>query len=155
MPKEIHSYKPISIPEVREILKSRKKDAEELGEELSYIQSVALDHAVIVSRTSSDEAIKTVKKLVKEFKISEMGAIALVNYLPGSVHSVRVLLDTEGKNKETSELEQILEVLNGVKRINAREIEKKEEEEKELVEEPLDEPSEEKELPDVIPEDLL
>ena len=61
MPKEIYESDPISVPEVRKILLDRAME----GEDLSYMQRIALEHAQLTSRISSDVAKKLVDDLAE------------------------------------------------------------------------------------------
>ncbi len=148
MPKEIHSSIPVSIPEVREMLLARKKDAEKQMEELTYMQSVALDHAQLISKISAENAKNLVEELMTTFDISDKGAITLANYMPDTVDEIRVLLDPESKTMETEILEKILEMLNKVPRLDKKGLL----EEESPVEEELDDYA--KEVPEDIPEGL-
>ncbi len=65
MPKEIYESDPISVPEVRKILLDRAME----GEDLSYMQRIALEHAQLTSRISSDVAKKLVDDLMKTFSM--------------------------------------------------------------------------------------
>ncbi len=149
MPKEIHSSIPVSIPEVRELLLARKRDAEKNDEELTYMQSVALDHANLISKISADIARELVEDLMNTFNISDKGAITLANYLPDTIDEARVLLDPESKTMETEVLEQIVAKIMSVPRLDKDKME----EDENLKEEFFDEPD--KEMPEDIPEDLL
>lgn len=149
MPKEIHSSIPVSIPEVRELLLARKRDVEKDQEELSYMQMVALDHALLISQISAEDAKNLVENLMTTFNISDKGAITLANYMPDTIDEVRALLDPESKTMETEILEQILEMLNAVPRL----------EKKGLLEEATEEDYDNlddfgKEVPEDIPEEL-
>ncbi len=120
MPKEIHSSIPVSIPEVRELLLARKKEMEREQEELSYMQMVALDHALLVSKISAENAKNLVENLMTTFNISDKGAITLANYMPDTIDEIRALLDPESKTMETETLEKILEMLNAVPRLEKK-----------------------------------
>ncbi|RMG21708.1 MAG: hypothetical protein D6732_26945 [Methanobacteriota archaeon] len=120
MPKEIHSSIPVSIPEVRELLLARKKEVEKEQEELSYMQMVALDHAILISQISAENARNLVENLMTTFNISDKGAITLANYMPDTIDEVRALLDPESKTMETETLEKILEMLNAVPRLEKK-----------------------------------
>lgn len=67
MPKEIYESDPISVPEVRKILLDRAME----GEDLSYMQRIALEHAQLTSRISSDVAKKLVDDLMKTFSMTK------------------------------------------------------------------------------------
>lgn len=116
MPKEIHHSEPISIAEAKELLMQRAKEAKEQEEELSYMQSVALDHAIITARSSGEDARKLIDELIETYRISNIGAISLSNSLPTTIDEVRQILDPESKKMDTETIEAILERINQVDR---------------------------------------
>ena len=71
MPKEIYESDPISVPEVRKILLDRAME----GEDLSYMQRIALEHAQLTSRISSDVAKKLVDDLMKTFSMTKKSGL--------------------------------------------------------------------------------
>ncbi len=115
MPKEIHESTAISIPEVRELLLARGKEGE-----LSYMQRLALEHAQLVTRITADDSKELISTLKEKFQISNNGAITLANYIPDNIHEIRQLLGKEATSKETETLEEILNTLMGVKRIDKK-----------------------------------
>jgi len=107
MPKEVYHSDPISIPEVRELLIERAKE----GEELSYMQRIALEHAQLVSRISAEKSKELIDELIEKFRISSKGAITLANFIPTTVDETRQLLWKEALSMETETLEEILELV--------------------------------------------
>ncbi|MCH8907510.1 MAG: hypothetical protein IH840_10510 [Candidatus Heimdallarchaeota archaeon] len=110
MPKEVYHSEPISIPEVKKLLLSRARE----GEELSYMQRIALEHAQLVSRIDAKVAKELVDLLIEKFRLTNKGAITLANYIPTTVDEVRQLLWKEALSMETETLEQILEEVSKV-----------------------------------------
>lgn len=146
LPKEINESEPISIPQVRELLIQRAKD----GDELSYMQRIALEHAQLTSRISATAAENLVSELVEKFRISNKGAITLANFIPSTVDEIKQLLGKEA-TFETDTFDEILQVLLSVDYLD--------ESEREIDIDALDEESdletEEKDLDEsMIPEDL-
>jgi DNA-directed RNA polymerase subunit F len=152
MPKEIHVSEPISIAEAKELLMKRYDEAKEKKEELSYMQSIALDHAISTTRTTGADARKVINELIEKFRISNLGAISLANTLPDTIDEVRQILDPESKKMETETIEEILKILNKAERVKP---------DFSKIEYPSDEDEfekefeDEKEIPSDIPEDLL
>lgn len=147
MPKEIHVSKPISIPEARELLIKREKEAREKRVDLSYMQGIALDHALITSRTTGAAARELIEDLIETHRISNLGAIALTNTLPDTIDEVRQILEPESRKMETEVLESILERIRGTDRLTEADYS--------LYDEPTDDFIEDKEIPDDIPEDVI
>ncbi|NDB54719.1 hypothetical protein EB169_02700, partial [archaeon] len=111
MPKEIYESDPISVPEVRKILLDRAME----GEDLSYMQRIALEHAQLTSRISSDVAKKLVDDLMKTFSMTKKSAITLANFIPNNIEELKVLLGKEAGNYEQESFDKMLEKLNGLK----------------------------------------
>jgi DNA-directed RNA polymerase subunit F len=144
LPKKIYHSEPISVPEVRELLIERAKE----GEELSYMQRIALEHAQLTSRISAEVSRTLIEDLKESFRISDKGCITLANFIPDTVDEIRQLLGKEASTLETETLEQILEKLLAVEKLD--------DEERYIDIDELDEEPEEKEIDEsMIPEDLL
>ena len=148
MPKEIYESDPISVPEVRKILLDRAME----GEDLSYMQRIALEHAQLTSRISSDVAKKLVDDLMKTFSMTKKSAITLANFIPNNIEELKVLLGKEAGNYEQESFDKMLEKLNGLKLLTIDQIEK---ELKEIDDEKAKSEDENKEIDEsMIPEDL-
>ena len=148
MPKEIYESDPISVPEVRKILLDRAME----GEDLSYMQRIALEHAQLTSRISSDVAKKLVDDLMKTFSLTKKSAITLANFIPNNIEELKVLLGKEAGNYEQESFDKMLEKLNGLKLLTIDQIEK---ELKEIDDERAKSEEENKEIDEsMIPEDL-
>ncbi len=116
MPKEIYQSEPISIPEVKDLLIKRSQD----GEELSYMQRIALEHAQLVSRISAESSQKLMTELIEKFRLSDKAAITLANYLPDMIDEIRQLLGKEVSMMETETITEILELLLAVEKIEEK-----------------------------------
>ena len=115
MPNKIHESTPVTIPEVRKLLLERAAEGD-----LSYMQRIALEHAQLVTRIEAEVAKQLVEDLINKFELSRNGAITLANYIPDNIHEIRQLLGKEATLKETETLEEILNTLNGVVRIDKK-----------------------------------
>ncbi|MHA2248705.1 MAG: hypothetical protein ACXAD7_00010 [Candidatus Kariarchaeaceae archaeon] len=146
MPKEIYQSEPISLPQVKKLLVNRAQE----GDELSYMQRIALEHAQLVSRISAESAEKLVNDLIEKFRLTDKASITLANFIPDNVDEIRQLLGKEASTMETETLEEILEVLLAVEKLDEKEkqidIDELESKAKEEVEKEIDE--------SMIPEDL-
>jgi DNA-directed RNA polymerase subunit F len=122
------------------------------GEDLSYMQRIALEHAQLTSRISSDVAKKLVDDLVKIFSMTKKSAITLANFIPNNIEELKVLLGKEAGNYEQESFDKMLEKLNGLKLLTIDQIEK---ELKEIDDERAKSEDENKEIDEsMIPEDL-
>ncbi|MHA2501750.1 MAG: hypothetical protein ACXAE3_02585 [Candidatus Kariarchaeaceae archaeon] len=149
MSKEIHESDPISIPEVRQLLLDRAKE----GEELSYMQRIALEHATLTSRVSSDVARRLIDEFMAKFSLTKKGAITLANFLPNTVDEIKVLLGKEAGNFEQETFEEMLNILLQADTLtederaqDLMELDEEEEEEEDLDDKEMDD--------SMIPEDL-
>ncbi len=118
MPKEIYHSEPISIPEVKQLLIARAKD----GDELSYMQRIALEHAQLVTKISAESAKSLIEELMEKFRLSDKAALTLANFMPNTIDEIRQLLGKEIVAMETETVEEILESLLAVELLD--EIEK-------------------------------
>lgn len=116
MPKEIYHSTPISLPEVKKLLIERAKEGE-----LSYMQRIALEHAQLVSRISSENSKKLFDDLIEKFRLSDKAAITLANYMPDTIDEVRQLIGKEATTMETETIEEILSILNAIDRLSEQE----------------------------------
>ncbi len=83
------SRRPVSLPEVKEIL-DKVWDARE--EDLETTQRSIRDYVRKFSKMNADKARELVRFLVEEIGISEKHAIQLVNVVPLSKDEIRVFL---------------------------------------------------------------
>ena len=117
MPKEIYERDPISIPEVRQLLLDRAME----GEELSYMQRIALEHAHLTSRISAEAARSLIDELMNRFSMSKKGAITLANFMPDVIEEIKVLLGKEAGNFEQETFEEMLDLLNSIEFLSPEE----------------------------------
>lgn len=117
MPKEIYEHEPISLPEVKKLLIKRARD----GEELSYMQRIALEHAQLVSRIASEVAVKLIEDLIEKFRLSNKAAITLANFMPDTIDEIRQLLGKDATMMETETLNEILILLLAAEKLDEKE----------------------------------
>jgi len=74
MPKEIISEEEITLSQVKKVLTQRGKEGE-----LSFQQSITLEHASSFSKMAPAVSAKVVEKLMKNYKLSRSQAVQVVN----------------------------------------------------------------------------
>jgi len=91
-PKDVFEEKPVTLAEVKDILKKRESEGE-----LTYVQQVTLDYANKFCKYSVEDAKKLKEDLITKFKISEIIAIQIVNLTtpPTSTLELNLILDKE------------------------------------------------------------
>ena len=108
MPRKIVSKSPISNPEALKIMQDRED-----SQEMSYLQKSALEQFFQCSRVDVKDVPKISKKLIKDYNITEKGAIFLINSMPKLVEEMEMLLQGEVLDELIDEdYEKILEFLN-------------------------------------------
>ncbi|MFW9835427.1 MAG: RNA polymerase Rpb4 family protein [Candidatus Thorarchaeota archaeon] len=104
MPKEIISEEEITLPQVKKLLAQRAKEGE-----LSFQQSITLEHANTFSKMAPAVATKLVERLIKNYEIARAQAVQIVNIAPITIEELRSILDT--KSSSLSE-EQMIEIVD-------------------------------------------
>jgi len=104
MPKEIISEEEVTLPQVKKLLAQRSKEGE-----LSFQQSITLEHASSFSRMAPAVATKLVDKLLKSYDLNRAQAVQIVNIAPTTVEELRSVLDTKSVNLTD---EQMLEIVD-------------------------------------------
>jgi DNA-directed RNA polymerase subunit F len=91
-PKDVFEEKPVTLAEVKDILKKRESEGE-----LTYVQQVTLDYVNKFCKYSIEDAQKLKEELLTKFKISEITAIQIVNLStpPTSTLELNLILDKE------------------------------------------------------------
>ena len=110
MPKEIISEEEITLPQVKKVLTQRAKEGE-----LSFQQSITLEHASSFSRMAPAVSAKLVEKLMKDYNLSRAQAVQIVNIAPINPEELRTIVDA--RSTELTD-EQIIEIVDLV--INKR-----------------------------------
>lgn len=91
-PKDVFEEKPVTLAEVKDILKKRESEGE-----LTYVQQVTLDYANKFCKYALEDALKLKDDIVSKFKLSEITAIQIVNLStpPTSTLELNLILDKE------------------------------------------------------------
>ncbi len=85
MVKKILSSTPISIPEVKELLSSKKQ-------ELTPLQTRVYNYAASFSKLSPDAAKKLISKLIENHGLQRVEACQIVNICPTTIEELRTIL---------------------------------------------------------------
>jgi len=96
--------KPITIPEVKEVL-------ENLNRELNQFQKRTLEYVTAFSKLKSDKAKELCSKLTKDFGLDVKTAVQIVNCMPESVEELRVFFPRH-RLIEPEKLQGILKLLD-------------------------------------------
>ncbi len=104
MPLKKIENKPITIPEVKEVL-------ENLDRELNQLQRRTLEYAMAFSKLDSGKAKELCLKLVNSFEIDLRTAVQIVNCMPESVEELRVFFPRH-RLIEPEKLQEMLKLLD-------------------------------------------
>lgn len=104
MPLKKIENKPITIPEVKEVL-------ENLNRELNQLQRRTLDYATAFSKLDSSKAKELCLRLVDSFNIDLKTAVQIVNCMPESIEELRVFFPRH-RLIEPEKLQNILKLLD-------------------------------------------
>jgi DNA-directed RNA polymerase subunit F len=105
MPKEIISEEEVTLPQVKKILGQRSKEGE-----LSFQQSITLEHASSFSRMAPAVAIKLIDRLLKGFNLNRAQAVQIVNIAPITVEELKSILDTKASSLTDEQLIEIVDL---------------------------------------------
>lgn len=106
MPKEIISEEEIPLPQVKKILAQRAKDGE-----LSFQQSITLEHASSFSKVAPAISIKLIDKLMKTYNLSRSQAVQIVNISPITMEELKSVLDTRSTSLNDEQLIEIVDLI--------------------------------------------
>lgn len=106
MPKNILNKKVISVPEAMEMLLQREQKAEP-----SYLQRVAMEHAMSFSRVVPLAARYLVAKLMADYKLSMEAAMTLVNIYPELSEELEMALQAINVNLADATIRDIMELI--------------------------------------------
>jgi DNA-directed RNA polymerase subunit F len=106
MPKEIISEEEITVPQVKKILSQRTKEGE-----LSFQQSITLEHATLFSKMAPAVSIKVVEKLISSYGISRAQAVQIVNIAPTTIEELKSVFDTKMINLTDEKLIEIVDLI--------------------------------------------
>ncbi|MGQ4870384.1 MAG: RNA polymerase Rpb4 family protein [Candidatus Thorarchaeota archaeon] len=106
MPKEIISVEEVPLPQVKKILSKRAKEGD-----LSFQQTITLEHATTFSKMAPAVAAKLVERLLKKFEITRAQAVQIVNIAPTTEEELKTILTSTSLTPE-----QLTEIVDMVKK---------------------------------------
>ncbi|MFW9850427.1 MAG: hypothetical protein ACFFF4_14940 [Candidatus Thorarchaeota archaeon] len=106
MPKEIVGEEEVTLPQVKKLLSKRGKESE-----LSFQQSITLEHASTFAKMAPAVAAKLVDRLMKNYELSRFQAVQIVNIAPVNVEELRTILDTRSSDLTEEQLAEIVEII--------------------------------------------
>lgn len=106
MPKEIINEEEITLAQVKKVLTQRGKEGE-----LSFQQSITLEHASSFSKMAPAVSIKVVEKLMKDYKLSRSQAVQVVNISPINPEELKTILDARSTNLTDEQIISIVDFI--------------------------------------------
>ncbi len=106
MPKEIISEEEITLAQVKKVLTQRGKEGE-----LSFQQSITLEHASSFSKMAPAVSVKVVEKLMKDYKLSRSQAVQVVNISPINPEELKTILDARSTNLTDEQIISIVDLI--------------------------------------------
>jgi len=103
----IISRKPITLPEVKEILSTLDHN------EMDQIQRWTYNYASKFSKLPVERARELKDRLVRECSLTEEEAVEVINVMPSSIEELRAFANGWKKLILTETLEKILKILKG------------------------------------------
>ncbi|MFW9794314.1 MAG: RNA polymerase Rpb4 family protein [Candidatus Thorarchaeota archaeon] len=106
MPKEIISEEEVTLPQVKKLLAQRGKEGE-----LSFQQSITLEHASAFSRMAPAVSIKVVEKLMKSYEMTRPQAVQIVNIAPTTIEELKSILQSRTTNLTEEQMIEIVDLV--------------------------------------------
>ena len=106
MPKEIINEEEITLAQVKKVLTQRGKEGE-----LSFQQSITLEHASSFSKMAPAVSVKVVEKLMKDYKISRAQAVQIVNIAPINPEELKTIVDARSTDLTDEQLIEIVDLV--------------------------------------------
>ena len=106
MPKEIISEEEITLPQVKKVLTQRGKEGE-----LSFQQSITLEHATSFSKMAPAVSTKLVERLISNYEMSRSQAVQIVNIAPTTLEELKSVYDTKMTNLTEEKLLEIVDLI--------------------------------------------
>ncbi|MHA1943698.1 MAG: RNA polymerase Rpb4 family protein [Candidatus Thorarchaeota archaeon] len=106
MPKEIISEEEVTLPQVKKLLAKREKEGE-----LSFQQSITLEHASSFSRMAPAVSAKVVEKLLKNYDLNRSQAVQIVNIAPITVEELKSILSSRSTNLTDEQMIEIVDLV--------------------------------------------
>jgi DNA-directed RNA polymerase subunit F len=106
MPKEIISEEEVTLPQVKKLLAQRGKEGE-----LSFQQSITLEHASSFSRMAPAVSIKVVEKIMKTYNLTRAQAVQIVNIAPMTIEELKSILSSRSSSFTDEQMIEIVDLV--------------------------------------------
>lgn len=106
MPKEIINEEEVPLPQVKKILTQRGKEGE-----LSFQQSITLEHATSFSKMPPAVSMKLMERLIKNYNLSRSQAVQIVNIAPLTIEELKSVLDAKSTSLTDEQLIEIVDLV--------------------------------------------
>ncbi|MHA1950035.1 MAG: RNA polymerase Rpb4 family protein [Candidatus Thorarchaeota archaeon] len=106
MPKEIISEEEVTLPQVKKLLAQRGKEGE-----LSFQQSITLEHASAFSRMAPAVSNKVVEKIIKNYSLTRSQAVQIVNIAPKTIEELKSILTSRSTSLTDEQLIEIVDLV--------------------------------------------
>ncbi|MHA2026324.1 MAG: RNA polymerase Rpb4 family protein [Candidatus Thorarchaeota archaeon] len=106
MPKEIISEEEVTLPQVKKLLAQRGKEGE-----LSFQQSITLEHASSFARMAPAVSVKVVEKIIKNYDLNRSQAVQIVNIAPTTVEELKSILSSRATSLTDEQLIEIVDLI--------------------------------------------
>ena len=106
MPKEIISEEEVTLPQVKKLLAQRGKEGE-----LSFQQSITLEHASSFSRMAPAVSVKVVEKILKSYDLNRSQAVQIVNIAPTTIEELKSILSSRSTSLTDEQLIEIVDLI--------------------------------------------
>jgi len=110
---DVLGEKPVTLPEVAEILKEKEGEYTGRAVELIYSQRKALDHASKFSKVKSKDAEEMVSKLsALDLTLGADRIVKIVDLMPKNVDDIRAIFAKERFKYTEDEIKKIIDVVD-------------------------------------------
>ncbi len=106
MPKEIISEEEVTLAQVKKILTQRGKEGE-----LSFQQSITLEHAGSFSRMAPAVSLKGAEKLIKSYNLNRSQAVQIVNIAPTTIEELKSILSQRSTSLSEEKMIEIVDLV--------------------------------------------
>jgi len=101
----------ITLPELREVLHKVETERIEAGREMSYELRKSIEHANLLSKTTSEKSRLLVDELLKLEKMKPDIAFRIANIMPRTRDELRAIYAKEKYTLQPEELDTIIELV--------------------------------------------
>ena len=106
MPREVLAEEEITLPQVKKILAKRAKEGE-----LSFQQTITLEHASSFSKMAPAVSKKFVERLIKKYSVKRVKAVQVANIAPTTKEEMRTILDARSTDLTDEQLIEIVDLV--------------------------------------------